>query len=70
MSRYTRRYWWWKQTTFNIRNDEDEILLEGIPDDILDSIKEADVLMVCELIVGEKEEDTQIAYAYEAEIDA
>lgn len=53
-----------------IRNENDEILLEGIPDDIIDSLQDADSLMVCELKVGETEDETQIVYAYEAEIDA
>ena len=53
-----------------IRNETDEILLEGIPDDIIDSLQDADSLMVCELKIGEKEEDTQIVYAYEADINA
>lgn len=53
-----------------IRNEKDEILLEGIPEDVLDSLQDADTLMVCELKVGETDEDTQIVYAYEAEIDA
>lgn len=53
-----------------IRNETDEILLEGIPEDIIDSLQDADALMVCELKIGEKEEDTEIVYAYEADIDA
>ncbi len=53
-----------------IRNDTDEILLEGIPDDIIDSLQDADNLMVCELQVGESDEDTRIIYAYEADINA
>lgn len=53
-----------------IRNEKDEILLEGIPEDVLDSLQDADTLMVCELKVGETDEDTQIIHAYEAEIDA
>lgn len=52
-----------------IRNETDEILLEGIPEDIIDSLQDADALMVCELKISEKEEDTEIAYAYEADID-
>ncbi len=53
-----------------IRNDTDEILLEDIPDDIIDSLQDADNLMVCELQVGESDEDTRIIYAYEADINA
>lgn len=52
-----------------VRNDEDEILLEGIPDDVIDSLQDADTLMICELQIGETEDETQIIYAYEAEID-
>lgn len=52
-----------------IRNEQDEILLEGIPDDVIDSVQDADTLMVCELKVGETDEETEIVYAYEAEID-
>ena len=52
-----------------IRNETDEILLEGIPEDIIDSLQDRVALMVYELKIGEKEEDTEIAYAYEADID-
>ncbi len=51
-----------------IRNDTDEILLEGIPDDVIDSLQDADNLMICELQVGKTDNDTKIIYAYEADI--
>ncbi len=51
-----------------VRNENDEILLEGIDDNILDSLQDEDKLLVCELKIGEKDEDTQIAYAYEADL--
>ncbi len=50
------------------RSDNDEIQLNDIPDEVFDSLAEADKLMVCELSAEEKEEDTKIVYAYEAEI--
>lgn len=53
-----------------VRNDNDEILLEGLDDNILDSLQDEDKLLVCELKVGETDEDSQIVYAYEAEIVA
>lgn len=51
------------------RNDNDEIMLTDIPDNVFDSLQDADKLMICELSVEEKEEDTKIVYAYEAEIN-
>lgn len=53
-----------------VRNENDEILLEGIDDNILDSLQDEDKLLVCELRVGETDDDTQIVYAYEADIVA
>jgi len=50
------------------RSENDEIQLNDIPDEVFDSLAEADKLMVCELSAEEKEEDTKIVYAYEAEI--
>ncbi len=50
------------------RNKNDEIMLTDIPENVFDSLQDADKLMVCELSVEEKEEDTKIVYAYEAEI--
>lgn len=53
-----------------VRNENDEILLEGIEDNILDSLQDEDKLLVCELKIGETDEDSQIVYAYEADIVA
>ncbi len=50
------------------RNPQDDINLSGIPDDVLDSLQDADKLLVCELSLEDNEQDTQIIYAYEAEI--
>ncbi len=50
------------------RNDNDEIVLNDIGDDIFDSLADADKLLICEITRSEKEEDTQIVNAYEAEI--
>ncbi len=50
------------------RAEDDELQLNDIPDEVFDSLAEADKLMVCELSAEEKEEDTKIIYAYEAEI--
>ena len=50
------------------RNPEDNVRLEDIPDEVLDSLQEADKLLVCELSLDDDEKDTQIVYAYEAEI--
>lgn len=50
------------------RNSDDEIFLGDIGDEIFDSLAEADKLLVCEISRAEKEEDTQIVNAYEADI--
>ena len=50
------------------RAEDDELQLNDIPDEVFDSLAEADKLMVCELSAEEKEENTKIIYAYEAEI--
>ncbi len=50
------------------RRPGDDIFLDGIPEDVLDSLADADKLLVCELSIEEDEKDTQIVYAYEAEI--
>lgn len=53
------------------RNEEDAILIEPIPEDVFDSLQDADVLMVCELSDaedGEDDDDANIVYAYEADI--
>ncbi len=51
------------------RRPGEDITLDEIPDDVLDSLAEADKLLVCELSIEDKDEDTQIVYAYEAEIN-
>ena len=51
------------------RNSSDGIQLKEIPDEILDSLQETDKLLVCELNTSNDEKDTQIVYAYEAEIN-
>ena len=50
------------------RNEEDFIVLNEISNEVFDSIYDADTLLVCELSREEKEEDTKIVYAYEAEV--
>ena len=50
------------------RNATDNINLTDIPDDVLDSLQDADKILVCELSIETDEKDTQIIYAYEAEI--
>lgn len=50
------------------RNENDDIMLSDIPDNVFDSLVDADKLMVCELSAEDNEYDTKIIYAYEAEI--
>lgn len=50
------------------RNSEDSVFLSGISDEIIDSLQDADKLLICEISPGEKEKDTQIVRAYEADI--
>lgn len=57
-----------ERTAILYRNDTDEIALSEIPDNVFDSLQDADKLMVCELSIEDNEEDTKIVYAYEAEI--
>lgn len=52
-----------------MRSENESIVLEGVPDEIFDSLADADKLLVCELSNTEKEEDSEIVYAYEAEIE-
>lgn len=52
-----------------IRNSDENIVLEDIPDDIFDSLVDADKLLICELSDTDKEEDSKIVYAYEADIE-
>lgn len=51
------------------RNDEDEIFLKEVPDEVIDSLHDADTLLVCELSREENEEDTEIVNAYEADVN-
>ena len=51
------------------RNENECIVLENIPDDIFDSLADADKLLVCEISDTEKEEDSEIVFAYEADIE-
>lgn len=50
------------------RNASDSVELSDIPDEIMDALEETDKLLVCELSMDADEKDTQIVYAYEAEI--
>lgn len=50
------------------RTDDDSIMLKEISAEVFDSLQDADKLLVCELSREENEKDTQIVYAYEAEI--
>ena len=50
------------------RNNNDEIQLSDIPEEVLDALQDADKLLVCELSIEDKDEETKIVYAYEAEI--
>ena len=50
------------------RNNEDEIMLQDVPDQVIDSLHDADSLLVCELSREEKEEDSKIVRAYEADV--
>lgn len=51
------------------RNSQECVVLENVPDDIFDSLAEADKLLVCEISDTEKEEDSEIVFAYEADIE-
>ena len=51
------------------RNDVDEIQLSDIGDDVFDRLAEADKLLVCELSRDKKDDDTEIVYAYEADVE-
>lgn len=51
------------------RNEDESIVLEAIPDEIFDSLIDADKLLVCELSNTENKEDSRIVYAYEADIE-
>lgn len=52
------------------RSENDVLELEDIPDNILDSIQDADKLLICELSKEQDEDgDNAIRYAYEADIN-
>lgn len=51
-----------------VRNNNDNLLLKDINAEVFDSLQDADTLMVCELSRSENEKETEIVYAYEAEI--
>lgn len=50
------------------RNENDSLMLRGISSDVFDSLQDADKLLVCELSRAEDSKETEIIYAYEAEI--
>lgn len=56
------------KTAVLFRNENDNIMLKEISPDVFDSLQDADKLLVCELSREENGTDTQIVYAYEAEI--
>ncbi len=51
------------------RRPDEAIELEDIPAEAIDSMADADKLLVCELSKEEKGDDSDIVYAYEADID-
>ena len=51
------------------RSEADCVVLENIPSDIFDSLVDTDKLLVCEISDTEKEEDSEIVFAYEADIE-
>lgn len=51
------------------RNPNECIVLEEVPADIFDSLTENDKLLVCEIDNTEKDEDSRIVFAYEADIE-
>ncbi|MBQ8870451.1 MAG: hypothetical protein IJ019_03650 [Alphaproteobacteria bacterium] len=51
------------------RNEAECVVLENIPDDIFDSLVDADKLLVCEISNTENDEDSEIVFAYEADIE-
>ena len=51
------------------RNDQDGISIDKIPEEVFDSLQDADSLMVCELKeTQDDDEECEIVYAYEADI--
>ena len=57
-----------KKSAILTRNESDSFSLSDIPDEVLDALQDADKLLICELNLAENEKDSQIVYAYEAEI--
>ena len=51
------------------RNEDECVILDNIPNDIFDSLADTDKLLVCEISDTEKEEDSEIVFAYEADIE-
>ena len=51
------------------RNEQDNLVMEGIEEEVLDSLEDADTLLVCELSNEENDADTKIVNAYEADIE-
>lgn len=51
------------------RNENETIVLEEIPEDVFDSLIDADTLLVCELADSKTDEENNLVYAYEAEIE-
>lgn len=57
------------KTAILFRTPDDTIVLNDISEEVFDSLKDADKLLVCELSRTEKEEEAEIVYAYEADIE-
>ncbi len=51
------------------RNETDAVAIDHISENVIDSLTDADTLMVCELTSNEKDDNSEIKYAYEADID-
>jgi len=51
------------------RNETEKLTMEDIPAEVLDSLQDADTLMICELSREENEAETKIINAYEADIE-
>lgn len=50
------------------RNDEDEVMLENIENSVFNDLQDEVGLLVCELSPTENDEETEVIYAYEADI--
>lgn len=57
-----------KNVAIFIRNESNKIFLSDIPEDVLERCRVSKKILVCELSKTEKEEDTEIVYAYEANV--